>query len=93
MRNESPQLHSVTEVLERAKRLRIVAPKPKALEPYTGKTKMSMGFRFDLLLFTIALLSVPVLSDLILSKVDRRVSLTRSDLSSILPFQFVIFLG
>ncbi|XP_059460364.1 dolichyl-diphosphooligosaccharide--protein glycosyltransferase subunit 1A [Corylus avellana] len=37
---------------------------------------MSMGFRFDLLLFTIALLSVPVLSDLILSKVDRRVDLT-----------------
>ncbi|KAF5455604.1 hypothetical protein F2P56_025164 [Juglans regia] len=35
-----------------------------------------MGFRFDLLLFTIALLSVPVLSDLILSRVDRRIDLT-----------------
>ncbi|KAG6704540.1 hypothetical protein I3842_07G137900 [Carya illinoinensis] len=35
-----------------------------------------MGLRFDLLLFTIALLSVPVLSDLILSRVDRRIDLT-----------------
>lgn len=35
-----------------------------------------MGFRFDLLVFTIALLSVPALSDLILSKVDRRIDLT-----------------
>lgn len=35
-----------------------------------------MGFwlRFNLLVFTIAILSTPVLSDLILSKVDRRVS-------------------
>ncbi|KAK9271402.1 hypothetical protein L1049_026992 [Liquidambar formosana] len=35
-----------------------------------------MGFRFDLFLFTIAVLSAPVLSDLILSKVDRRIDLT-----------------
>ncbi|XP_018860642.1 dolichyl-diphosphooligosaccharide--protein glycosyltransferase subunit 1A-like isoform X1 [Juglans regia] len=35
-----------------------------------------MGFRFDLLLFVITLLSVPVLSDLFLSKIDRRIDLT-----------------
>ncbi|KAF2310286.1 hypothetical protein GH714_007588 [Hevea brasiliensis] len=37
-----------------------------------------MGFwlRFNLLVFTIAILSTPVLSDLILSKVDRRIDLT-----------------
>ncbi|GMY28953.1 dolichyl-diphosphooligosaccharide--protein glycosyltransferase subunit 1A-like [Fagus crenata] len=40
------------------------------------KTKMKIGVRLDLLLCTIALLSVPVLSDLILSKVDRRIDLT-----------------
>jgi hypothetical protein len=69
------KVHDFTHSIRGAKRLRIVAPKPKVVEPYTGKTKMRMGSRFDLLLFTIALLSVPVLSDLILSKVDRRVSL------------------
>ncbi|RVW50859.1 Dolichyl-diphosphooligosaccharide--protein glycosyltransferase subunit 1A [Vitis vinifera] len=35
-----------------------------------------MGFRFDLFIVLIAILSVPVLSDLILSKVDRRIDLT-----------------
>ncbi|KAG6644769.1 dolichyl-diphosphooligosaccharide--protein glycosyltransferase subunit 1A-like isoform X3 [Carya illinoinensis] len=35
-----------------------------------------MGFRFDLLMFMIVLLSVPVLSNLILSNVDRRIDLT-----------------
>ncbi|OWM70563.1 dolichyl-diphosphooligosaccharide--protein glycosyltransferase subunit 1A [Punica granatum] len=35
-----------------------------------------MGLRFDLLLFTAALLFSPALSDLVLSKVDRRVDLT-----------------
>lgn len=33
-----------------------------------------MGFRFDLLLFALVVLATPVLSDLVLSKVDRRVS-------------------
>lgn len=37
---------------------------------------MKIGVRLDVLVFTIALLSVPVLSDLILSKVDRRIDLT-----------------
>lgn len=35
-----------------------------------------MGLRFDMFLFTIAILSAPVLSDLVLSKVDRRIDLT-----------------
>ncbi|KAF8405579.1 hypothetical protein HHK36_010486 [Tetracentron sinense] len=35
-----------------------------------------MGFRFNLFVFSIAILSTPVLSDLILSKVDRRIDLT-----------------
>lgn len=52
-----------------------------------------MGLRFDLLLFTIALLSVPVLSDLILSRVDRRVSHSRRDLISIFCFHLVVFRG
>lgn len=51
-----------------------------------------MGFRFDLLVFTIALLSVPALSDLILSKVDRRVSLSHLDSSSIC-FPICSYLG
>lgn len=37
-----------------------------------------MGFRFELLLFALAVLATPVLSDLILSKVDRRVSFSFS---------------
>ncbi|KAJ4702321.1 Dolichyl-diphosphooligosaccharide--protein glycosyltransferase subunit 1 [Melia azedarach] len=40
------------------------------------RVQWKMGFRFDLLVFTVALLSSPVLSDLILSKVDRRIDLT-----------------
>lgn len=41
-----------------------------------SQTRRRMGFRFDLFIVLIAILSVPVLSDLILSKVDRRIDLT-----------------
>ncbi|KAK3425087.1 hypothetical protein EUGRSUZ_F01802 [Eucalyptus grandis] len=37
---------------------------------------MKMGFRFDLLVLAVALLSTPALSDLVLTRVDRRVDLT-----------------
>ncbi|KAI9201419.1 hypothetical protein LWI28_023219 [Acer negundo] len=38
--------------------------------------RIEMGFRFDLLVFTLAVLAAPALSDLIISKVDRRIDLT-----------------
>ena len=40
----------------------------------TRKKKMGFWVRFNLVLLTIAILSRPALSDLIISKVDRRVS-------------------
>ncbi|KAH7566991.1 hypothetical protein JRO89_XS07G0004200 [Xanthoceras sorbifolium] len=40
------------------------------------RRRIEMGFRFDLLVFTIAVLAAPALSDLVISKVDRRVDLT-----------------
>ncbi|CAL5383319.1 unnamed protein product [Camellia sinensis] len=40
------------------------------------REKEEMGIRFDLFILSIALLSAPCLSDLVLSKVDRRVDLT-----------------
>ncbi|KAK0576186.1 hypothetical protein LWI29_013420 [Acer saccharum] len=40
------------------------------------RRRIEMGFRFDLLVFTLAVLAAPALSDLIISKVDRRIDLT-----------------
>lgn len=41
--NEKPpcemKVHNYTDSIRGAKRLRIVAPKPKAVEPYTGKRR------------------------------------------------------
>ncbi|XP_044511458.1 dolichyl-diphosphooligosaccharide--protein glycosyltransferase subunit 1A-like [Mangifera indica] len=42
-----------------------------------------MGFRFDLLLFALVVLATPVLSDLVLSKVDRRIDLTSQIVRSV----------
>lgn len=47
---------------------------------------MGFGLRFNLLVLAIAILSTPVLSDLIISKVDRRVS---SFLSFVLSLQLL----
>ncbi|KAK3232034.1 hypothetical protein Dsin_003915 [Dipteronia sinensis] len=40
------------------------------------RRRIEMGFRLDLLVFTLAVLTAPALSDLIISKVDRRIDLT-----------------
>ncbi|KAK2660930.1 hypothetical protein Ddye_007463 [Dipteronia dyeriana] len=40
------------------------------------RRRIEMGFRFDLLFFTLTVLAAPALSDLIISKVDRRIDLT-----------------
>lgn len=46
--------------------------------------KLKMAFKFDLLLITLAVILSPVLSDLIFSKVDRRVSFVRGFRSHLL---------
>ncbi|KAI6688505.1 hypothetical protein NL676_025333 [Syzygium grande] len=45
-------------------------------ETIDSSSRTKMGFRFDLLVLAVALLSTPALSDLVLTRVDRRVDLT-----------------
>lgn len=43
-------------------------------ETIDSSSRTKMGFRFDLVVLAVALLSTPALSDLVLTRVDRRVS-------------------